>query len=102
MNSIQKEVVNWHSDTFPNATTHAIQDKLKEEAQELIDALNTMPLDARDISLEVADVIIAASALFNRWDIDLDQVVLNKLAVNRERAWGKELPNGDRPREKSC
>ena len=100
MNSIQEQIVEWHRATFPNASTDAVQDKLSEEAQELVDVLKDLPLDTRDISLEIADVIIVSCALIDRWGLGIDQIVLDKLAVNRERAWGKETANGDRPRQR--
>ena len=98
MRNIQQQVVEWHRQTFPRATDQAIIDKLIEEAQEL------WSVDGEESFFsmveEVADVIIVACALFDRWGLDLKEEVLNKLEINKSREWGNETANGDRPRSR--
>ena len=95
---MQKQIVSWHNETFPNATEKAIENKLVEEAKELIEAICFCESPA--IVEEVADVIIVASALLGRWEVDLETEVLRKLEINKSREWGIETQNGDRPRRK--
>ncbi len=94
--SIQDEVIEWHSKTFPNATHGAIIDKLIEEATEL----SEVDGEAQETCDEIADVVIVACSLLGRWGLKLDDIVRAKLEINSKRAWGDEIENGDRPRVK--
>lgn len=96
--NIQEKVVSWHRETFPNATNEAIEEKLIEEAEELIEALRYKKQHC--IIEEIADVVIVSCALLGRFSADLSTVTLEKLTVNKNRNWGKETENGDRPRRK--
>jgi len=97
MNDIQKEIVKWHKETFPNATEQAIFDKLIEEATEL----SEIDEEYAEVTMdEIAYVIIVACSLLGRWGKDIDDVVNHKLFINKHRKWGKETANGDRPRDK--
>lgn len=103
MKYLEKSIVQWHKETFPNATIQAIIDKLNEELHEAIDCLNDGNL--QQMLEEVADVFIVACALAGRKQIfeenfSMYRVISDKMAINRGRAWGVELPNGDRPRIK--
>jgi NTP pyrophosphatase (non-canonical NTP hydrolase) len=105
---IEKEIAEWHRETFPNATQEAILDKLMEETAELVDAVRQA--DKRyhlgnvfDIFYEFADVFIVFVALLDRVSIgkiSVEDIVMAKLAVNKKRQWGEETANGDRPRVK--
>lgn len=99
MKQIQRKILNWHLETFPNATEQAILDKLREEATELIEAIQ--PVNHKNIAEEIADVFIVSTALFGRCGVSFEDVVRYKLEINKERDWGKETENGDRPRERS-
>lgn len=93
---IEKEVLAWHRETFPNATTEACYEKLREESQELLEAF-TGPESIED---EIADVCIVAISLLNRFGMSLSGIIKNKLEINKCRKWGEEDENGDRPRVK--
>jgi len=97
---VQEQVTEWHRDTFPNATEEAMKRKLEEETVELLEALFSKKENRDAIVEELADVVIVASSLFNRWGVNLEMAVLKKLEVNKARAWGPEIANGDRPRVK--
>jgi len=96
MTDIEKEVITWHKETFPNATTHAILAKLDEELDELQES------DELDNFIEeIADVAIVAITFLNRQGTSLSEQIKYKLAINKSRNWGRELPNGDRVRVKT-
>ena len=92
MIDIEKQVLDWHKETFPNSTNDAIREKYKEEIQELFEK----PFDF----YELADVCIVGIALLNRYGITLSEAIGAKLEINKNRIWGKETKNGDRPRKK--
>jgi len=93
--NIEKEVLNWQSSTFPNATKQAIFDKLHEEVGELYQ--ETFLLHSKTAE-EIADVAIVSISLLNRMGTSLSAVIAAKLAINKDRTWGAETENGDRPR----
>jgi NTP pyrophosphatase (non-canonical NTP hydrolase) len=105
MDSIEKDVLEWHRETFPRATLDAIQDKLQEELKEFIEVVKGKekykPVDYWD---ELADVIIVNMVYVNRssnGEVTLEDIVRRKLEINKERTWGSELPDGSRPRVKT-
>lgn len=95
MKTIEQKVIEWHQKTFPNATILAIVEKLKEEIPELFETE-----DLEDTIEEIADVAIVCIAFLNRLGTTLSEEIERKLFINKTREWGKELPNGDRPRIK--
>ena len=103
MKNIQQEVVEWHKSCFPNATDDAILNKFLEEICELqIEVIRheVSSGQRKQISEELADVIIVGCSLLSRWDKDLEAEVLRKLEINKDRKWGPENEIGDRPRDK--
>jgi len=98
MKTLQDQIVEWHISTFPNATTKAIEDKLIEELEELRLAVQFANDSA--IAEEIADVVIVACSWLARYGLEFEQVVLDKLEINKWRKWGREIENGDRPRER--
>jgi len=99
MKTLQDKIVKWHCATFPNATNRAIEEKLIEETQELIESL-IVTGNKKEIIEEIADVVIVACSWLARHGLDFEQTVLHKLEINKGREWGRETENGDRPREK--
>jgi phosphoribosyl-ATP pyrophosphohydrolase len=103
MQEIEKEVLEWHKETFPNATGAAIMDKVFEEIGEFVHVAlnpNSKPAEYWD---ELADVIITNMALINNTsggDVTLADIVRRKLGINKARQWGPEDENGDRKRVK--
>lgn len=98
---IEKDIAEWHKETFPNATQGAILGKVREEAGELLDA--TYRGTIIEVLEEFADVFITISAFISRSEINwlsLEDIIEAKLNVNKKRQWGKETENGDRPRVK--
>ena len=98
MIEIENKIEEWHTNTFPNATEKAIQDKLIEECIELLHAIKDK--DTNNIIEEIADVFIVSCSLLSRKGLSFNGVVTNKLEVNKKRVWGKEDSQGDRPRVK--
>jgi len=98
MDELQKEIVKWHKETFPNATKKAIEDKLAEECGELTSAAFFLTDD--HVADEGADVVIVLCSLLDRMNLSLETIVRRKLEINKKRTWGKETSNGDRPRVK--
>ncbi len=98
MNKTNKEVIEWHMETFPNATKQAVLNKLREECLELVAAIDG---EYGHITEEIADVMIVSMAYVGRCKLrDLSDIIKFKLEINKNRAWGKETSDGDRPREK--
>lgn len=97
MNSIEKEVLEWHKATFPNATEDAVWKKLQEEAIELLDSIK---FGIEFTEEELADVCIVAIRLFDFHGMTLFEIIRDKLEINKSRKWGPETPSGDRPRIK--
>lgn len=95
MENTEQDVIDWHKETFPKSTIVAIHDKLLEEILELQDST-----DVRDIVDEIADVAIVSIVLLNRFNTSLSKQVRKKLEINKNRTWGTETTNGDRPRVK--
>ena len=99
MDKIEKKVLDWHKETFPNATDFAVWNKCQEEIRELFYAGSY----GNEYLSEVADVIITNMALINKMSagsVSICDVIEWKLDINKSRKWGKEDLNGDRPRIK--
>lgn len=86
----QELIGTWHKETFPNCQTYQVFRKLKEEVNEV---LNSVSED--DEAEELADVAIVILALCNRLNIDLEQQIAEKHAVNLTRKF-----NADGSRDK--
>ena len=99
MRKIQKEVVDWHQETFPVATLKAITDKMEEELVETLDEVRN-GTDKNALAAELSDVVIVACSLLERLGIDFESAIRNKLETNKKRTWGPENSEGDRPRVK--
>lgn len=97
MDEIQKDIVNWHKKTFPNATDEALNDKLAEESLELLEAL---VLGQGDVVEEIADVFIVSCTFLDRHGLSFADFVAKKMEINKKREWGEEVKNGDRPRKR--
>lgn len=89
---IEKEVIEWHRLTFPNATEKAILNKFDEEALELVNAL----MGHGNMVLELADICIVGIVLMNRLDTSLAECIAKKMIINKLRTWGPEEPDGNR------
>jgi len=104
LHDIEKEVVAWHRETFPNATMQAITAKFDEEIHEMADEIvaddgDNIFCDAA--AAEFADMCIVYMAGLDRLGKpSLSSLIAAKLAVNKGREWGPETPSGDRPRVK--
>jgi len=95
---IEKEVLEWHRETFPNATDEAIDDKLQEEVAELNGEIYFGD-DKGKKANEIADVCIVSIAMLARMHTSLSAIIAAKLAVNKARTWGPEQPDGNRIKE---
>jgi len=78
---IIEDVESWHKDTFPTATLADCVEKLKEEVQEIEDAIGTPTWPE-----ELADVALVVFAIAGRYDVDLEKEMRVKFAVNKQRA----------------
>lgn len=104
MCDIERDVLKWHKNTFPNATIEAVQEKLEEEVGEFFEVVEKRD-DAKPVEYwdELADVIIVNMVFVNKTsngEICLADIIRRKLEINKKRQWGKETENGDRPRVK--
>jgi len=100
---VEKEVVEWHRETFPAATIDAIEIKFHEETIEFCDAAGDESGEIfNDESMEeFADMcIVYMAGLAKLGKPFLTSLIAAKLAINKGREWGKETENGDRPRVK--
>lgn len=83
----------WGDETFGKATsilTYAI--RAQEELNELINAIEADESDDA-ILAETADVTILLHRLAGSFDVQLSDVVNQKMAINRKRVW-KTSKNG--------
>ncbi|WP_417837044.1 MazG nucleotide pyrophosphohydrolase domain-containing protein [Thalassospira tepidiphila] len=82
----QRSMCDWAEQTFgPVSDPASLVDRALVEMQELGEAV-----DARDVSeigKEAADVLILLYRLADQFDLDLDQEVQTKMAINRSRTW---------------
>ncbi len=89
------DILDWHKNTFPEATQNEQEQKLCEEFTEYAMAIGDY-VESKDISKdiknlhkikeELADVIISAVNLLNYPEIM--RIVKAKMEINRSRVWG--------------
>lgn len=82
----QRSIAAWADDTFGRASLPTIAARLREEAKELIDAVNARAC-AEAILEEAADVGIILRRLCHELGCDLDGAIDRKMAKNRLREW---------------
>jgi NTP pyrophosphatase (non-canonical NTP hydrolase) len=100
MESLEKEIIDWRKEIFPNVTIEGTRKKLLEECCELIAAI--VSKNEADILRELADVFIAGSSHAEKTGRGtVRSEVVFKMKVNRNRTYGDEDENGDRPRVKT-
>lgn len=95
---LEKEIIEWHTKTFPDATLEGQLIKLEEELNELVNAKNK-----KEKLKEAADVYIVLCGL-KRWNcqiekfitrfwfvpaISLYNAVIEKMNKNKARTWAK-------------
>jgi NTP pyrophosphatase (non-canonical NTP hydrolase) len=100
---VESDIIEWHKETFPNASYEAKIKKLMEELRELSEAIYCG--DTQQTLEEAADVfIVAVSLAMDRkifeYNVSMCRIIADKMEVNRKRKWGSEDENGDRPRVK--
>ena len=82
--NLQREVSAWADSVYPNRTLESVIGKLREEYQELMDALQ---LNGRIDPLELADVLILALDGATLARVDVQNAVREKVGINYERSW---------------
>ena len=95
---LEKEIIEWHTKTFPDATMEGQLIKLEEEMNELANSANS-----EEGLKEAADVYIVLCGL-KRWDSyignfvmyygfsyedDLYEAIVEKMNKNKARVWAK-------------
>ena len=85
-------ILRWHKRTFPNATAEQQEQKLAEEIREYDEAIDRFiktnyQRELIHIKEELADVAIAAVNLL-RYP-EMQELVKNKMTINRRRIWQK-------------
>lgn len=88
----QKTVSRWARETFGDAPNAGrIVYRARDEFGELIEAVhgNASP---REIALEIADVFIVLYQAMEKLGFDTDELVTEKMTINRARTWAN---NGD-------
>lgn len=81
VHELQTLIVEWADSLNPHRTASSTIAKLLEELGELIAS------ERMSDPLELADVAILVLDLFQIQQIDLDQAVRAKMAINRSRKW---------------
>lgn len=84
---IQRDIVEWANEVFPNRKSHdALAKLIMEEIPEMINSGGTDPLEAADVFILMLDYV---------WlkDIDIIKAIKDKMAINRKRSW-KQAENG--------
>lgn len=82
---LKDEILEWHKKTFPNSTIDQQWRKLCEEIAEM-----AKEEDTERLSEEIADFIIALTALQYRYGFKLDKYVSDKMQINKARIWGND------------
>lgn len=84
----QKSICDWAHETFGNATaTTKIVDRFFEEVVELRLNAFTVPYFTQHIQDECADCLIMLYQVAGAYGFDLQEVVDEKMKINRERKW---------------
>ena len=90
-----QDIADWQTTTFPKADTTSKLHHLKEEVQELIDAVEEG--DPVKIEKEFADCFLllfgAADCRGFGWS-SIKEIMRNKLDINKLRSWGLPDQNG--------
>ena len=81
-----EEVRFWQRETFPKATAKSAANHLLREAKELLE-------DPTELS-ELADVIILAIGVADQLEVNIEEIVGDKLKINQERVWGESDAEG--------
>ncbi|MBP3127342.1 MazG nucleotide pyrophosphohydrolase domain-containing protein [Thalassospira sp. ER-Se-21-Dark] len=82
----QRSMCDWAEQTFgPVSDPASLVDRALLEMQELGEAVQDR--DIGEIGKEAADVLILLYRLADQFDLDLDQEVQAKMAINRSRTW---------------
>ncbi len=86
LDSLKEVIEAWQKQTFPGATPESCRHHLRRELKELCE----VPSDR----LEMADIFFLLVAVARTEGVDLAQAVLDKLAINMRREWGKPDAQG--------
>lgn len=88
LRDLQREVGEWHSRVYANASLAAIGLKLGEEAGEVCGAVDRIIYEGGwegDLANEAGDVVIVLAALFARLGLDLELAVASRWEQVRHR-----------------
>jgi NTP pyrophosphatase (non-canonical NTP hydrolase) len=97
LQTIQREIGEWHQATFPGGTAASAARHLIEEADELYEAIHRPGLKNRAaITEEAADVLLLLIAAANKLGIDLEEAVNLKMSKNHSRRWALDPATGYR------
>ena len=88
MKRLQEAVSNWQQEAFGNKQSeYGLVEHLKHEVEELDGALSMGSDSLEEIENELADIIILTIGIASLYNIELENAVADKLAINREREW---------------
>lgn len=82
-------VASWQRETFPDGTAHGALQHLREEAMELIEAIESEHATPHDVATELFDVLSLGLAYCRHQGIAFDDVSAQKLDRNRRRTFVK-------------
>lgn len=91
LKDLLREINQWQDETFTTATVQSAAVHLKREAQEV---LKSILYQEGDLSNELADVFMLVAGVAHLAGIDLEQAVVDKLAINKNRVWGEPDADG--------
>lgn len=97
-----KEITEWQKKVFTQATPISAINHLKEEANELTDAINDEDhlLDhekRRKVLMEYADcflLLFGSASLYGLCYEDVCDIINSKMEINRKRKWGRVNAEG--------
>lgn len=92
MTTTQREICDWAAETFPDAEMGDVTSKMYDEMIELYQDVTCRHDEG--VGAEIADVVIMLYQIADRCGVDLEQAVINKMAVNKARTWGKADDRG--------
>lgn len=98
--SFQNDVGIWGGETFPQGTVTTILAHLRDEVDELEDALmhpasyTSMSANREMLAGEMADVYLLLLHLAHRTGVDLEMAAAEKFDINKQRTWTTDSGRG--------
>lgn len=87
----QKQILDFAQDRFGENTALSIAVRGNKEMSELLSSLSHGVMSNYDVAIECADIVIFMMQISEKMGYDLLQLVDDKMDINVERKWGKNI-----------